>query len=728
MKRINLFIAFFAALLLSAVSYCQNKTIDMRVEELLSKMTLEEKVGQMTQFSETSGEKYGMVKKGLAGSFLNVLGADSTNYLQKIAVEQSRLGIPLIFGFDSIHGYRTIFPIPLAESCSWDTMAVRIAEAVSARETRASGIHWAFAPMVDISREPRWGRIAEGSGEDPYLGSAIARARVEGFQGADLSLPTSVLACLKHYVGYGGAESGREYNRVDMSVKTLYETYLPPFKAGIDAGAMSVMSAFNSLSGIPASANRFTLTDVLRTQWGFNGFVVSDWNSITELINHGYASDKAEASVKALHAGVDMDMEGGAYNTALTGLVKEGKVPMSEIDEAVRRILKVKFMLGLFDNPYIDPSLEKKEILSSENISAARDMARKSIVLLKNDRNILPISKDVSTIAVIGPLADSKGDMLGMWSGRGKAEDCVTVIEGIKKAVSPKTKIIYAEGCEINGNDTKKFKEALKAANKADIVLAVVGESAGMSGEAHSRANIGLPGKQLALLKALNATGKPVVMILMNGRPLTIPWEAENIPAILETWHLGVQAGNAIADVLFGDFNPCGKLSVTFPRDVGQIPIYYAVENTGRPPFKERYTSIHTDMPVTPLYPFGYGLSYTTFKYDNLKVLTPEINRYGKVHVSADITNTGKRDGDEIVQFYIRDISASVVRPVRELKGFKKISLKAGETKTVEFEAGPDELGFFDTAGKFIVEPGKFNVWIAPVSNGGLQGEFTVRE
>jgi beta-glucosidase len=693
---------------------------------LLRKMTLEEKIGQMTQSSRFNEELAKSVREGKIGSFLNVYGVEQTNKIQKIAVEESRLGIPLIFGIDVIHGFRTIFPIPLAEACSWDPDMVKKAASIAAREARASGIHWTFAPMVDIARDPRWGRIAEGSGEDPYLGSVMAAARVEGFQGKDLSASNAILCCLKHYVAYGAAEAGKEYSTVDMSERRLREVYLPPFKAGVKAGALSVMSAFNSLNGIPATANPFTLKTILRNEWSFKGFVVSDWDAIREVIVHGYAADEAEAAQKALEAGVDMDMEGNIYGTVLAKLVKEGKVPEKLIDNAVRRILFAKFKLGLFDKPYCDPAQESAVILHPEHVALSRDMARKSIVLLKNENSLLPLSKNVKSVAVVGPLADNKRDLLGTWSCAGRAEDVVSVLEGIKSKISSSTKISYAVGCNISGDETSGFAEAVRAAEKAEVIVAVIGESAAMSGEAASRTSLDLPGRQDELLKALQKTGKPLVAILMAGRPLSITWAAENIPAIVEAWHPGIQGGNAVADVLFGDFNPSGKLSVTFPRAVGQVPIYYSHENTGRPADRNKFTSKYIDAPVTPLYPFGYGLSYTKFKYNNLTLSAEKITADSQITVSAEIENAGQYEGDEVIELYIRDEKASVIRPVKELKGFTKVHLKPGEKKTVGFVLGPEELGFYNQEMKFVVEPGVFKVWVAWNSAEGLESSFEV--
>jgi len=691
--------------------------VEKRIDDLLRRMTLEEKVGQMCQYSGLPEGYEEMIKDGRVGSFLNVTGVETTNKVQKIAVEESRLGIPLLFGLDVLHGYITIFPIPLALASSWDPDLVKRVAAISAAEAASEGTHWTFAPMVDIARDPRWGRIAEGAGEDPFLGSAMARAWVEGFQGEDLADPNSILACPKHYVAYGGAEGGRDYNTVDISERTLREIYLPPFKAAIvDAHAGTVMSAFNDLNGIPASANPYTLTKILREEWGFQGFVVSDWNAIRELINHGIAGTPEEAAEKALTAGVDMDMVSNIYWETLPQLVKEGKIPERLIDESVRRILRIKFMLGLFEQPYVDLNLHRKIILSRKNIEAAREAACKSMVLLKNEGGLLPLDKDIEAIAVIGPLADDKETPLGPWSCLGRPEDVVTVLEGIKSKVSGSTEVLYAKGCSIEDSSKEGFKDAVEIASKSEVAIVVVGESREMSGEAASRSSLDLPGVQEDLVKAVYETGVPVVEVLMNGRPLSISWSAEHIPAILETWFLGVQAGNAIADVIFGDYSPGGKLPVSFPRTVGQVPIYYNHKNTGRPPSTERYTSKYIDVPPSPLFPFGHGLSYTQFEYENLRIEPSIIGINGKVRISVDVKNVGERTGDEVVQLYIRDVVASVTRPVKELKGFKRITLKPGEKRTVSFTIDSDHLSFLNREMKKVVEPGKFQIMIGSSS------------
>ena len=656
-------------------------------------------------------------------------GAKNVNELQRAAVDGSRLKIPLVFSFDVIHGYRTIFPIPLGEAASWDPAAVERAAAVAAAEARAAGVHWTFAPMVDIARDARWGRIAEGAGEDPYLGSVIARARVRGFQGSDYSAPDRVVACAKHWVAYGAAEAGRDYNTTDMSEVTLREVYFPPFKAALDAGVGTFMSAFNDLNGVPTSANPFTLTHVLREEWKFDGIVVSDYESVRELMNHGFAANEAEAAREGLTAGVDMEMVSRLYNKHGAQLVREGKLSEKTIDEAVRRILRIKFRLGLFEKPYADEARERAVIFNSQHIAAAREVAARSMVLLKNERETLPLGKSLKSVAVIGPLADDRLNMIGSWSGDGKAEDAVTLLEGIKSKVGPQTKISYSKGCEVLGDNAEGIAEAVRMARESDAVIVAVGESADMSGEAASRSSLDLPGRQLDLIKALVATGKPVVVVLMNGRPLTINWVAENAPAILETWFAGTQAGNAIADVLFGDASPGGKLPVTFPRAVGQLPLYYNHKSTGRPPDpNNKYTSKYLDVGWTPLFPFGHGLSYTEFQLTNLHLSAPSIKSDGRLTVMVEVENVGKRAGDEVVQLYIRDVAASRTRPVKELKGFERVTLRPGEKRRVEFGLTPEHLGFYNRDMRFVVEPGEFKIAVGTSSVGGLEASFTVTE
>lgn len=706
--------------------------IEAKIAALLRQMTLAEKLGQLQQLDgEANGnyrpEHLEMIRKGQLGSTLNVRGARRTNEVQRLAMNESRLKIPMLFAFDVIHGYRTIFPVPLGESASWDLRAVERAAAVAAAEASAAGVKWTFAPMVDIARDARWGRVVEGAGEDPFLGAMLARARVRGFQGDDYSAPDKVVACAKHWVAYGAAEAGRDYNATEMSERTLREVYFPPFKAALDAGVGTFMSAFNDLNGVPTSANRFTLTKVLREEWKFDGIVVSDYESVRELMNHRVAATEAEAAQVALTAGVDMEMVSRLYNRHGAELVSDGKLSLTTIDEAVRRVLRIKFRLGLFDKPYTDESREGSVLLSSANRAAAREVAARSLVLLRNERETLPLQKTVASIAVIGPLADDQLAMIGSWSGDGRKEDAVTLLTGIRAKVSPETKITYVKGCDIEGGETAGIAEAARAASGADVAIVAIGESAEMSGEAASRASLDLPGHQLELVKAIVATGKPTVVVLMNGRPLTINWVAANAPAILETWFAGTEGGNAIADVLFGDVNPGGKLPVTFPRSVGQTPIYYNHKSTGRPPdANNKYTSKYLDVAWTPLYPFGYGLSYTEFKLSNLRLSAQSIAPEGELRVSVEVENIGRRRGDEVVQLYIRDVAASVTRPVKELRGFERVTLNPGERRRVEFRLLPEHLGFYNQDMRFVVEPGEFKVFVGTSSEGGEEASFVV--
>jgi beta-glucosidase len=708
----------------------QTPASDRKIDSLLARMTLEEKVGQLNQLSvdnQPTPEQTELVRKGLVGSFFNLTGAAATRDAQHIAVTESRLRIPLIFGHDVIHGYRTIFPIPLGEAASWDPEAVQAAARVAGREAAAAGLHWTFAPMVDIARDPRWGRIAEGSGEDPYLGSAMAVARVRGFQGDHVSAPDAVLATVKHFGAYGGAEGGRDYNTVDLSERTLREVYLPPYRAAVDAGAATVMTAFNEIGGIPSTASPWLMTTLLRREWGFRGFVVSDWTAVAELLNHGIAGSRAEAGKLALEAGVDMDMVSRIYVNDLPALVRTGRIPMAVVNEAVRRVLRAKAALGLFDDPYHGTTVEgeRSVLLAPEHRQVARRVAQESIVLLKNDASRLPLDSRVKSIAVIGPLADDKVSALGSWPGRGDPQDAVTPLEGIK-ARAGSVSVLYAKGCGITDTATAGFAEAVAAAKQADVAVLVLGEAGDMSGEAASRANIDLPGVQQQLLEAVHATGTPVVLVIMNGRPLTIPWAAEHVPAIVESWFLGVETGPALAAVLFGDVNPSGKLPVTFPRYVGQIPLYYNHKNTGRPTGPDKYTSKYTDLPVIPQFPFGHGLSYTTFGYSDLRLSAARIPTAGTLRVSVTVTNTGSREGAEVVQLYVHDEVGSVTRPVRQLAGFRRISLKPGEARTLDFPLTAKELGLYNKDMKWVVEPGKFRVFVGGSSVGGLEAEFEV--
>ena len=733
-RYVAVVILLLAATLSPPLAQPARTNVEQRINALLAKMTLAEKLGQLQQLDgEANGnfrpEHLEMVRQGLLGSTLNVRGAQRTNQLQRIAVNESRLKIPLIFGFDVIHGYRTIFPTPLGEAASWDPAAAERSASIAAAEARAAGVHWTFAPMVDIARDPRWGRIVEGAGEDPYLGSVMARARVRGFQGNDYSAPDRVVACAKHWVAYGAAEAGRDYNTTEVSERTLREVYFPPFKAAVDAGVGTFMSAFNDLDGVPASANHFTLTEVLRGEWKFDGLVVSDYTSVEELMKHGVAATEADAAREALNAGVDMEMVSRLYNKHATALLKEQRLSLQTIDEAVRRVLRIKFRLGLFEKPYADPARESAAIFNSANIAAAREIAARSFVLLKNDRDVLPVDKTVRSIALIGPLADNKSDMLGSWTGDGKPDDAVTLLEGLKAKV-PQARINYAKGCDINSDRADGFAEAVRAAQESEVVIIAVGESAEMSGEAASRSSLDLPGRQLDLVKAVHATGKPIVVVLMNGRPLTINWLAENTPAILETWFAGTQAGNAIADVLFGDVNPGGKLPVTFPRNVGQIPLYYNHKNTGRPPDAgNKYTSKYLDVDWKPLFPFGYGLSYTQFKITNLQLSAQRAIDFrwnDTLMVTVDVENTGKRTGDEVVQIYIRDVAGSVTRPVKELKGFQRVTLRPGEKKQLEFPLTAKHFGFWNRQMRYALEPGEFKIMVGSNSEELIEAKFEV--
>ncbi|MEW6509848.1 MAG: glycoside hydrolase family 3 N-terminal domain-containing protein [Bacteroidota bacterium] len=710
------------------------------VDSVLAGLTLEEKVGQLVQYTGdyatgpqgrtvTSSQRE-IVRRGMTGSLLNVFGSDNVRELQHVAVEESRAKIPLLFGLDVIHGFRTVFPIPLAEAASWDPALVENSARISAVEAAAAGIHWTFAPMVDIARDARWGRIAEGAGEDPLLGSLMAAAKVRGFQGAGLSNPSSIVACPKHFAGYGAAEGGRDYNTVELSERTLRDVYLPPFKAAVEAGAGTIMASFNEVNGVPSSANRWLLTTVLREEWGFKGLVVSDWNSIGELIPHGVAATEGDAALLSLEAGLDMDMMSGCYRDQLVALVKRGAVRESTVDEAVRRILRIKYLLGLFDDPYRGISREQEHALTLhlDHVAAARDAARRSIVLLKNEGNILPLKPSLSSIAVIGPLADNVRDPLGPWAGNGQAQDVVSALQGLRSAVRSGTDILYAPGCTVSGGDTGGFTQAVALARKADVVLAFMGESSDMSGEAASRSSLGLPGRQSELLAALRQTGKPLVLVLMNGRPLAIPEDVARATAVVEAWFLGVQAGHAIADVLFGSYNPTGRLPATFPRSAGQEPYYYNHKNTGRPPVDTlNYTSRYIDLPSSPVFPFGFGLSYTTYAYSGLAIANPTLGVGDTLHAIVTVANTGGREGGETVQLYVRDDVGSVTRPVKELKAFQKVRLGPGEKTVVQFALPVDALAFTGLDMRRRVEPGTFTLFIGPNSAEGLQSAFSVR-
>ena len=739
-------------ILKSPVSYSKENVLETKVDSVLRLMTLEEKVGQLNQYNGfwditgptpkvgQAAKKYEDLKKGLVGSMLNVKGVKDVKALQKIAVEQTRLGIPLIFGFDVIHGYKTISPIPLAEAASWDLEAIKKSAAIAAEEAAAVGLNWTFAPMVDVARDARWGRVMEGAGEDPFLGSKIAVARVQGFQGEDLAAVNTILACAKHFAGYAFAESGRDYNTVDISETVLQNTIFPPFKAAVDAGVRTFMNSFNELNGIPATGNSYLQREVLKGDWKFDGFVVSDWGSINEMIPHGYAKDSKQAAEIAINAGSDMDMESSAYVEHLVALVKEGKVKESVIDDAARRILKVKFELGLFDDPYkyCDENRELATVGKAEFHEGVLDMAKKSIVLLKNEKDLLPLKKSGQKIALIGGLANDKTSPLGSWRIAADDNTAISVLEGLQKY--PGNQLTYTKGADvtegrtqfvwetkINMTDKSGFAEAISVAKQADVVVMVLGEHGLQSGEGRSRADIGLPGVQQELLEAVYKVNPNVVLVLNNGRPLAIPWADENIPAIVEGWHLGTQSGNAIAQVLYGDYNPSGKLPMTFPRNVGQIPIYYNYKNTGRPVMNEPesvFWSHYIDEKNTPLYPFGHGLSYSKFEYSDLQLSSKTFAKNGKIEVSVNLKNTGKVTGKEVVQLYIRDLIGSITRPVKELKGFEMIELQPNETKKVVFTIDEKTIEYFTANRKWEAEPGDFKVFIGGSSVTKLEGDF----
>ncbi|MBS7252752.1 glycoside hydrolase family 3 N-terminal domain-containing protein [Flavobacterium branchiicola] len=726
-------ITTFTLLMVSLFAAAQQESIDQKVNSLLKKMTIEEKIGQLNQYSNDNSitgpitvnpNKQTEIKNGLVGSMLNVTGAESTRNYQKLAM-QSRLKIPMLFGQDVIHGYKTTFPIPLAEAASWDLAAIELAARVAATEAAASGIHWTFAPMVDIGRDPRWGRVMEGAGEDTYLGSKIAYARVKGFQGNKLGDLNSVMACVKHFAAYGAAVGGRDYNSVDISERMLLETYLPPFKAALDAGAATFMNSFNDINGIPATGNAHLQRDILKGKWNFQGFVVSDWGSIGEMVAHGYSKDLKEAAYSAITAGSDMDMESTAYSHHLAELVKEGRVSVDLVDDAVRRILRKKFELGLFDDPYkySDAKRAEKALNNPENRKAALEVAEKSIVLLKNENQTLPLSKNVKTIAFIGPMVKEYKENMGFWSVELPEVDynkwIVSQWDGLQNKVGKNTKLLYAKGCEVDGDNKDGFAEAVATAKQADVVILSIGERRDMSGEAKSRSDLHLPGVQEDLVKAIQATGKPVVVLINAGRPLVFNWTADNVPAIVYTWWLGTEAGNAIANVLFGDYNPSGKLPMTFPREVGQVPIYYNHFSTGRPAKNENdtnYVSAYIDLKNSPKFPFGYGLSYTKFDYSGLKLSSTKIKNNETIKVSFQLSNVGKVAGEEVVQLYLKDKFGSVIRPVLELKDFQKVKLNAGESKTIEFTIDKEKLSFYNNKLEWTTEAGDFEVMIGASS------------
>ncbi|ERK02825.1 glycoside hydrolase, family 3, N-terminal domain protein [Segatella salivae F0493] len=691
------------------------------VRDLMKKMTLTEKIGQLSQYvggELLTGPKSGAVSdslfvRGMVGSILNVGGVDNLRKLQQKNMESSRLKIPILFAFDVIHGYKTIFPTPLAESCSWDLALMYETAKAAAIEASASGIHWTFAPMVDVARDPRWGRIVEGAGEDTYLGCKIAETRVRGFQW-NLGKPNALFACAKHFVAYGAPQAGRDYAPVDLSLSTLAEVYLPPFKACIDAGVHTFMSAFNSINGVPATSNRWLLTDLLRKEWKFKGFVVSDWNAVQELKAHGVAETDEDAAMAAFNAGVDMNMTDGLYNRCLEKLVRENRIDMNEIDASVERILRAKYALGLFEDPYrfLDNQRESREVRSASAMALARKAAASSMVLLKNANALLPLSKQTKRIALVGPLANNRAEVMGSWKARGEDKDVVTVLEGIKNKLGSGTEVNYVQGCDFLDPSTSEFSAALEAAKQSDVVIAVVGEKALMSGESRSRAVLRLPGKQEALLDTLRKAGKPLVVVLMNGRPLCLESVDKQADAMLEAWFPGTQCGNAVADVLFGDIVPAAKLTASFPLTEGQIPNNYNYKRSGRPgdmPYSS--TVRHIDVPNRNLYPFGYGLSYTTFSYGKMQCPSA-FDEKGFLPVSVDVTNTGNYDGEEIVQLYVADKVASMVRPIKELKGFQKVFIPKGQTKRVEFKLNVKDLGFWNNLMQYVVEPGTFEIMV----------------
>ena len=737
MKRIILF-AFLSVLLFASCRGRREaslKDVDPRVDSLIRIMTLDEKIGQMVLFTSdwdvtgpTIREGYlDDIRSGRCGNIFNAYTVDYIRELQRVAVEESRLGIPLMFGYDVVHGHKTIFPIPLGESCSWDLDLIRRSASASAAEAAASGLNWTFAPMVDISVDPRWGRVSEGAGEDPYLGSLIAAARVKGFQGENLANPLTVLACVKHFAAYGAPFAGRDYNTVDMSERQFREFYMPPYKAGVDAGALSVMTAFNEYDGVPATGNQYLLKDLLKGEWNFQGFVVTDYTSINEMVHHGYARDEAEAGVKAVNAGVDMDLQGEVYFSYLRGLVDSGFVREKTIDNAVRRILNVKAKLGLFDDPYLycDRARENQVVSNPEIKALSRDAARRSMVLLKNE-GCLPFDRG-DRIAVIGELAASRRDLLGSWKAAGEWDDMNSILDAVR-AYNGAANVIYAEGCRKMGSDRSGFSEAMDAVAQADKVLMVIGEDWDWSGEAASRTDIGVPGIQSELLKMIASAGKPVAVVLLNGRPLVLEEESKAADAILEAWYPGTMGAEAVTDIVFGQYNPSGKLTMTFPRSVGQIPVFYYEKNTGRPIYlpNDKYKSKYLDSPNEPLYPFGYGLSYTDFKYSNLTLSSPKMKKGHTIDATVTVTNIGSRTGEETVQLYIRDLIGSVTRPVKQLKGFQKVALAPGESRTVTFTIDDEMLSFWRHDMTFGIEDGDFKVMVGGSSSDLLQTSFSL--
>ena len=758
MKLLFIVIAFVAYLPLTAQvqTAAQQTKMNAFVSSLMGKMTVDEKIGQLnlltggeaTTGSVVSTDVESKIKKGQVGGIFSMASVGRIRKTQELAITQTRLKIPIIFGMDVIHGYKTMFPIPLGLSCTWDMELMEASARIAAIEATADGLNWTFSPMVDIARDPRWGRVSEGSGEDPYLGSAIAKAMVKGYQGADLSANNTLMACVKHFALYGAAEGGRDYNTTDMSRVRMYNEYLAPYKAAVDAGVGSVMTSFNEIDGIPASGNRWLLTDLLRKQWGFKGLVVSDYTSINEMMDHGMG-DLQTCAALALNAGMDMDMVGEGFLTTLKKSLREGKVTQKAIDDACRKILEAKYKLGLFDDPYryCDSDRAAKEIFTAAHLQKARETAAQSFVLLKNQDNLLPMKKNGS-IALVGPLADAKENMTGTWSVSADFSKAISLLTGLQNAVGNKAKIRYAKGSNLTEDslleqrstmfgkslgrdkrpDSVLLKEALTIAAQSDVIVAALGEAAEMSGESASRTNIDIPDVQKKLLKALVKTGKPVVLVLFTGRPLTLVWEQQHVPAILNVWFGGTEAGNAIADVLFGDVNPSGKLTTTFPQNVGQIPLYYNHKNTGRPlaegQWFQKFRSNYLDVSNDPLYPFGFGLSYTTFSYSDVKLSNTSLKAGQKITASVTVTNTGNKDGKEVVQLYIRDMVGSITRPVKELKGFQKIEMEPGESKKVEFTISVNDLKFYNSNLQYVAEPGDFKVFIGTNSRDVKEADF----
>lgn len=708
---------------------------DPFIEQLMSKMTLDEKLGQMTLYT-TDWESTGPtirsgyqndIKSGKCGALFNSHTVDFTTQLQKIAMEESRLKIPLLFGYDVIHGYKTMFPIPLGEAASWDLDAIEKSAYIMSKEAAASGLHWTFAPMVDITREPRWGRVMEGAGEDAYLGSRIAEARVRGIQGDGFAKLDRLLACVKHFAAYGAPIAGRDYNSVEISERVFRETYLPPYEAAVKAGAKTVMTSFNDYDGVPASGSKYLLTDILRKEWGFEGFVVTDYTSINEMVNHGVVKDETDAGIMAINAGVNMDMQSAAFQEKIKIGITDGRVKMEQIDESVRTILHIKKELGLFENPYrfSDKAREKSTIMAKENLEASKDVAKKSVVLLKNS-GILPLVKKPMKILVTGPLADDKNNLIGAWSASGEGRHCVSLYEGLRQhSAAGNYTFEHIKGCEIEGNDKSQFNTILEKAKTSDVIILAIGEHKDMSGEATSKSMIRIPGVQEDLLKVLKSTGKPIITVVMNGRPLILKDVDENSDAVLEAWWLGTQTGHALADIIYGDYNPSGKLPISFPRNEGQIPIYYNPKTTGRPinP-NDKYTTKYLDVPNTPLYSFGYGLSYTTFTYSNPSTSKVSFSDADQITISVNVTNSGNYDGEEVVQLYIRDLVASVTRPVKELKAFKKLMIKKGETKKVDFILSKKDFEFYDQKMVKTTESGEFHIFVG--SNSDTKNKISV--